>query len=229
VKTPAYQWDADNPEGYANAMGRYKSAVELAFVREHLRGERLRILDIGGGSGRFALPLADDGHHVTVVDVSQVALNLLRRRNHPNIVACRGDFYALDIPCRFDAVIAIESVQYFTKVSLIDLFAKVRDLLSANDVPFIFTELNRKSWRYQLRALRGSDKPSYNLTDPAGYDAALRCAGFVIAEMRGFLWMPFSTNSDSPLVQAFAALERGLRLGRWTRQSPWLLVAARSR
>lgn len=43
-------------------------------------GKRLRILDVGGGSGMFAVPLAQLGHDVTVVDPSADALATLRRR-----------------------------------------------------------------------------------------------------------------------------------------------------
>jgi 2-polyprenyl-3-methyl-5-hydroxy-6-metoxy-1,4-benzoquinol methylase len=43
-------------------------------------GARLRVLDVGGGSGMFAVPLARLGHDVTVVDPSADALATLRRR-----------------------------------------------------------------------------------------------------------------------------------------------------
>jgi S-adenosylmethionine-dependent methyltransferase len=41
---------------------------------------RLAILDLGGGSGVFAVPLAELGHVVTVVDISPDALATLQRR-----------------------------------------------------------------------------------------------------------------------------------------------------
>ena len=43
-------------------------------------GAPLRVLDVGGGSGMFAVPLARLGHDVTVVDPSADALATLRRR-----------------------------------------------------------------------------------------------------------------------------------------------------
>ena len=43
-------------------------------------GTPLRVLDVGGGSGMFAVPLARLGHEVTVVDPSADALATLRRR-----------------------------------------------------------------------------------------------------------------------------------------------------
>src|SRR4051812_39544266 len=43
-------------------------------------GPPLRVLDVGGGSGMFAVPLARLGHDVTVVDPSADALATLHRR-----------------------------------------------------------------------------------------------------------------------------------------------------
>jgi SAM-dependent methyltransferase len=43
-------------------------------------GASLHVLDVGGGSGMFAVPLARLGHDVTVVDPSADALATLRRR-----------------------------------------------------------------------------------------------------------------------------------------------------
>lgn len=43
-------------------------------------GRRVSVLDCGGGSGTFAVPLAEAGADVTVVDISADALATLRRR-----------------------------------------------------------------------------------------------------------------------------------------------------
>ncbi len=52
-------------------------------------GTPLRVLDVGGGSGVFAVPLARLGHEVTVVDPSADALATLRRRADPAGVGAR--------------------------------------------------------------------------------------------------------------------------------------------
>src|SRR5436305_2079511 len=44
------------------------------------RREMLTVLDVGGGTGGFAVPLAEAGHRVTVVDASPDALAALTRR-----------------------------------------------------------------------------------------------------------------------------------------------------
>jgi S-adenosylmethionine-dependent methyltransferase len=52
----------------------------LAGRRQDELGRPLRVLDLGGGTGGMAVPLAGLGHHVTVVDPSPDALAALERR-----------------------------------------------------------------------------------------------------------------------------------------------------
>jgi SAM-dependent methyltransferase len=77
-------------------------------------GRRVSVLDCGGGSGRFAVPLAQLGAQVTVVDVSVDALATLHRRASEAAVsdlvtARQGDVESLDelvAPASFDLVLA---------------------------------------------------------------------------------------------------------------------------
>jgi S-adenosylmethionine-dependent methyltransferase len=59
-----------------------RTAVVWAAIRRVLdaRDETARVVDIGGGTGGFAVPLAELGHRVTVVDPSPDALAALGRR-----------------------------------------------------------------------------------------------------------------------------------------------------
>lgn len=60
-----------------------RTAVIWATLRAELdrrAGTRLTVLDVGGGTGGFAVPLAEAGHRVTVVDASPDALAALTRR-----------------------------------------------------------------------------------------------------------------------------------------------------
>ncbi|MFB9239598.1 methyltransferase domain-containing protein [Plantactinospora siamensis] len=60
-----------------------RTAVIWAVLRRELdrQGDRaLAVLDVGGGTGGFAVPLAEAGHRVTVVDASPDALAALTRR-----------------------------------------------------------------------------------------------------------------------------------------------------
>ncbi|SDZ07345.1 Methyltransferase domain-containing protein [Micromonospora pattaloongensis] len=60
-----------------------RTAAVWAVLRRELDrlGDRaLTVLDVGGGTGGFAVPLAEAGHRVTVVDASPDALAALTRR-----------------------------------------------------------------------------------------------------------------------------------------------------
>jgi S-adenosylmethionine-dependent methyltransferase len=77
-------------------LGRAHTAPRTAVVWAVLRAEldrhpgtSLRVLDAGGGSGQFAVPLAELGHQVTVVDASPDALAALERRAAEQSVAGR--------------------------------------------------------------------------------------------------------------------------------------------
>ncbi|WP_168581329.1 methyltransferase [Gephyromycinifex aptenodytis] len=58
----------------------WESLSRVVAARQKDLGRPLHVLDLGGGSGGFAVPLAERGHHVTVVDPSPDALASLARR-----------------------------------------------------------------------------------------------------------------------------------------------------
>ncbi|AGL15502.1 type 11 methyltransferase [Actinoplanes sp. N902-109] len=60
-----------------------RTAAVWAVLRRELDrqpGRTLTVLDVGGGTGGFAVPLAELGHTVTVIDASPDALAALTRR-----------------------------------------------------------------------------------------------------------------------------------------------------
>jgi S-adenosylmethionine-dependent methyltransferase len=70
----------------------------LEPVLGHADGEPRDVLDIGGGTGGFAVRVATAGHRVTVVDPSPDALAALDRRAHEHDVAVisrQGDLSTL--------------------------------------------------------------------------------------------------------------------------------------
>ncbi|MFG1950920.1 class I SAM-dependent methyltransferase [Micromonospora sp. NPDC048830] len=69
-----------------------RTAVIWSVLRTELErrdGDELTVLDVGGGTGGFAVPLAQAGHRVTVVDASPDALAALTRRAAEAGVAAR--------------------------------------------------------------------------------------------------------------------------------------------
>ncbi len=75
--------------------------LELTAARERRGGLAPRVVDVGGGSGVFAVPMAAAGCDVTVVEPSPNALASLQRRAQEagvadRITAVQGDSDALD-------------------------------------------------------------------------------------------------------------------------------------
>ncbi len=75
-------------------------AAEVARLRATRPGSAPRVLDVGGGSGAWAVPLARLGCAVTVVDASPNALAALQRRTresgvHDLVTPVQGDVDAL--------------------------------------------------------------------------------------------------------------------------------------
>ena len=74
----------------------WESVRAVVAEREQQLGRSLRVVDLGGGTGGLAVPLARLGHHVTVIDPSLDALASLSRRAADSgvaerIVAVQGD------------------------------------------------------------------------------------------------------------------------------------------
>jgi S-adenosylmethionine-dependent methyltransferase len=76
VATPAGELTGAVGDGPAHRA----LAAELSRVRAAAPGRSPRVLDVGGGSGAWAVPLARAGCAVTVVDSSPNALAVLARR-----------------------------------------------------------------------------------------------------------------------------------------------------
>ncbi|MFC6092462.1 class I SAM-dependent methyltransferase [Saccharothrix sp. BKS2] len=84
--------------------------TELAAARDRRGGEPPRVLDVGGGSGVWAVPLAVAGCSVTVVDPSPDALATLHRRAAEagvldRVTAVQGDADVLDQDASADLVL----------------------------------------------------------------------------------------------------------------------------
>ena len=221
-----YEYDLDDPLVYRNEMGRYKTARQLEFIRGQLSGPSLRILDIGGGGGRIAVPLAQDGHHVTVVDISQQALDLLTARTGETVDVALAGLMSYEPPAPFDVALMIDTLKYVTEVSVTEEFAKINWFLPVGGL-LVVAEINQGSFRTRLSERLGRRDRWYNIATREGYRRALVDAGFETAQEQGFSWMPLPFNSNSRSVGWFGRLETGLRLGRWLGASPWLLIAAR--
>ena len=90
-----------------------KNAVEINTIRRHARGPK--IIDIGVGTGRAALPLVADGYDVMGVDSSQAMLDETRRLANGSPIRLQvGDVASL--PCddaSFDCAVSLNVLVHF--------------------------------------------------------------------------------------------------------------------
>lgn len=208
-------------------MGRYKTRKQLEFIQRSLPRRNLHVLDVGGGNGRLAVPLADQGYNVTVLDESRLALDLLANEGHPQIQCVHSDILSFESAQAFDVALLVDSLKYMTHAPMVAIFSKIAELLRDNGL-LIVIEMNTASWRYRVSQILGR-VCRYSLNSYHGYCATFGESGFECVESRGSHWLPFTFNSDSSLVSAFALIERLLLYDRWVSQSPWVMLAGRKR
>lgn len=221
-----FYWDIENTATYNNKMGHYKTKSELEFINKYLDSPK-EILDIGGGSGRFAIPFQNSGHHVTVLDLSEPALTILKERNS-TIKLIHSDFlqWQPSHENSFDLILSIEVLLYIK--DLIGFFNKVHRLLKKNGI-FIFTATNKKSWRTILQKIKDKNQPDYNYSIYSlnDYKKIINETNFTIDALEGFLWIPCKLNSNSKFVDIFTSIEKAFYLNKFYAQSPWLIFAVK--
>lgn len=117
-------------------FGSHPDAKVLATAAELGKNGSLRILDVGGGTGRNALPLARNGHYVDVLELTpafieqltaaiateKLSMNVIEGNILDPLVRMRPAFYQL--------AIAAEVVSHFRDVDQLRLFlAKMSDFI----------------------------------------------------------------------------------------------------
>jgi len=107
----AYEGLAQDPYGDCFAYSRHRLTAALQrYLPE--RGDGLRLLDVGCGTGHHLAALRARGFDVTGVDASEAMLEHARR-NNPGADVRLGDVEALPLPDRqFDIAICIEVLRY---------------------------------------------------------------------------------------------------------------------
>ena len=214
-----YKWDINIH--YGTKGGKYKTEKQMSFVNKYLPKKKINILDIGGGSGRFAIPLEKIGHNLTVIEPNKNALDILESRNN-NIILINEKFEDYKSKDCFDMVIAIELIEYISDLNT--FLKKVYNLLNDNSF-FIFTSPNNKSLKFLVRKLFPYNKYFYT-HGVKKYRQLLKDNLFEVIDIEGYNWIPFRTNSNSQFVPLFATIENILQLGKWVSQSPEILYCS---
>ncbi|SHG64673.1 class I SAM-dependent methyltransferase [Ornithinibacillus halophilus] len=78
-------------------------------VKDNFTGTPKRILELGGGSGQFAVAAAKQGYDVTVIELSPSAvehMKVLAKKHHveENLHIIQGDFYKVELDKKFDVI-----------------------------------------------------------------------------------------------------------------------------
>lgn len=224
-----YYWDTVAEE----ALSRYITSIEGGFIESSLA--RLGappelVVDAGAGSGRFTRLLASRARQVIATEMVEPLVGMLAGIA-PNVNAVRMARGSTSLPVddgAADAIIAID-VADFTQNSA--FHRECHRALRPGGL-FITTLQNRASWkgligRFRTNHHRAEVDAIYYTWSLRNLIDSLGDAGLQLDCSLGFNWLPFTRDSDSPLVAPLAQLERLLQLRRLPGVSPWVMVAAR--
>lgn len=100
------QWD---PSAYGDAIADvyddwYATATDVEGTVAMVRSLGTRVLELGIGTGRLAVPLADAGAEVHGIDASPAMVERLHAKR-PDIPVTIGDFSDVDVDGSFDVVL----------------------------------------------------------------------------------------------------------------------------
>ena len=221
----AYNWDYLDKKTYNNKVGKYKFKKEFNFILNSGTGHFEKILDVAGGSGRFAIPLSEYAKQIIVLDADENALQLLQQRK-PEIDIILGDFVQVALNEKFSFIQCIEALGYFQDWE--EFFLKIRKLMT-DDARFVFTYQNPQSWRFFLRKIKHWKVGFYAYKEMNLMELykLLNTCGLEIVEMQGMNWIPLPLASNSKLVPVFEIIEHLFCLRRFYSQSPWLLFSVK--
>lgn len=205
---------------------RLRYSTALANLQRHLPARPLRILDAGGGNGLFALPLAAQGHHVTIVDFSAAMLadaqgSAAAHGVSEHITTIQADL--LDLPTlfpepAFDTVICHMVVQYIDDVAgalraIIQpvVAGGIVSVMGSNRYAMAFQaallDLDLQGARAQLDATTGTAfEIDFRLFTAAEMIALLQDAGCALAAQYGVLsFCAYMPNNELKYDPAFFA------------------------
>jgi len=104
-------------EWYKTKLGKFVDEIETCAVLKYLEGaEKIRVLDVGCGTGNYSIKLAEKGFKVVGIDKSPEMLKIARQkveRRGYSIELIQGD--ALRLPFankEFDAVISVATLEF---------------------------------------------------------------------------------------------------------------------
>ena len=183
----------DNPIGLLRAETRLRAAWVLEALKEHFGARPLAILDVACGGGLLANPLAEAGHAVTGIDLSEASLAVARRHDGTGSVSYRvQDARALDFPeGSFDVVCMMDFLEH---VAERDAVLREASRVLRPGGWFFFHTFNRTplSWLIAIKGVEWAVKNTprrmhvYDLfLKPEELAALCASHGLAVEELRG--------------------------------------------
>lgn len=222
--TDEYYWDRAN----GTRMGHYLTQVEGQFISHSLAHYPTvkTILDIGGGSGRFAIPLHRQGYRVLVAEADHVPLGKITPRM-PDLPCIRISPTAQKLAI---ASQSIDCVLCIEVPALVDhatwFFAECHRVLRKEGL-VIFTAHNGWSYKSLAKKFVRRDKQFYSASLLYTHKR-LQHARFLPVWEQGFNWLPATRASNNGLIPLAAYLEQRFPILSthlvWL--SPWVLILA---
>ncbi len=217
-------------------MGRYLLLREVEFIDQALDGAAQpgTLLDLCCGTGEISPMLQTRGFRTLGLDVNPLALAAFRQQSQ-DVPLIQGD--ALHLPFWNGSLTAIVALHCFDLLDRVGFLQECSRVLGYGGL-LIFDALNRHSYKLTLKRLGRflrplfAGKPNDKWIDVFSCREVLQLisrAGFALQAASGYGWAPFAVNSDSRLVNATVSVERVLRLDRFPRVSPRILMAVRKK
>ncbi|BCN32465.1 class I SAM-dependent methyltransferase [Anaeromicropila herbilytica] len=112
----------DNQYDEWNRLDRHKIEFEITkrYMNQYIDGDKLEILDIGGGPGRYSFYLTEQGHSVTLLDLSQKNIEVAKQKEKElglELKKCiKGNALELDsIDGEYDVVLLMGPLYHLIK------------------------------------------------------------------------------------------------------------------
>jgi len=226
-----YYWDRVT----TTVMGQYLTQVEENFIQEclmlHLTKPAV-IFDVGGGTGKFAIPIHRNGYRVIVEETDFLPLKILHHRE-PAIPIILLDSKAKHFPIKESSVNCVLCIEVIPLMESKWLFSECNRILKQNGI-FIFTTHNRYSYKgFYKKLLLKEDLSKYHwkkfhyVSSFQQMKLRLKNADFKLIRAKGFNWLPASRASNNELIPYFALIEKLLCLDLLLSLSPWIIIEAR--
>jgi len=207
------------PDGW-EMYGVSETADTVDFLAKAAAGAAA--LEVGAGTGRIALALADRGVAVTAVEVSAAMVRRLRAKpGGAELAVVHGDFLTVPIPGRFRLIYAVFNtvMAFATQENQVAFFARAGDLLTRDGVLVIEHSVppERGSPGLLLRRLTADQV----LASAVSYDPASQTAvnQHIVFREEGLRLIPSTVRhiwpSEMDLMARLAGLRMRSRHGGW--------------